>query len=172
LNPNDWVDAAPFRAMAHRLVADSGLAWQAVAIGAHIPLRTMRSLLGAGGTGQRRPLRRIRSTDARRLMGVSATALKTLSAANSDAEVARLALLELPYRPSALQLARIANTDMDTAAGLLTGWVERCPMGVVWRIQAFAQEQHAAMASDYFAYRSAHPDRALAGERQCLAEAA
>jgi hypothetical protein len=94
---NDWVDAAPFRALAHQLVADSGLAWQAVAIGTHIPLRTMRSLLGLSTS---HIPRRIRRTDARRLMAVTAPALKTMSAAHGDAAPARLALRRDRTRPT------------------------------------------------------------------------
>ncbi|MDR0837059.1 MAG: hypothetical protein LBM94_02400 [Propionibacteriaceae bacterium] len=148
LDPHDWVQAAPFRAMAHRLVADSELNWQAVAIGTNIPLRTMRSLLGLSAG---RPPRRIRRVDARRLMAVTAQTLKSVAGTHGDAIPARLALLDLPFYPSPTVLARIASTDVGTAAGLLNGWIERCPLGVIWRIQAFAQEQHAAMTADYLA---------------------
>jgi hypothetical protein len=45
-------------------------------------------------------------------------------------------------------------------------------MGVIWRIQAFTQELHAAMASDYYASARVRREEPAAEERNCLAAAA
>gem|GEM_PF-2058696 len=60
---HDWVSSLGFGAHVRHLMAVTGLDWRVLAIAAGVSPRTVGRLLGAG-----RPLRRIRTTDARRLL--------------------------------------------------------------------------------------------------------
>ncbi|WP_154654282.1 hypothetical protein [Acidipropionibacterium thoenii] len=64
-HPGDhgWVSSLGFGAHLRHLLAVTGLDWRVLAIAAGVSPRTVGRLLGAG-----RPLRRIRTTDARRLL--------------------------------------------------------------------------------------------------------
>jgi hypothetical protein len=123
-----WVEAAPFRAQLHQLLAETGLPWRALAGETGVPDRVVRSLLH-GQEG--RAVRRIAPHYARRLLRMNAEdlsgALRELTTAEPSHAAAHLLLGSNWSVPQIAAMAEL--TEAETEA-LLMGRVTCIPRRV------------------------------------------
>jgi len=131
-----WVQAEPFRAWLGHLTAATGMEPLAIGVAAGIPTGVARSLAGTGV----RP-RRIRAVDAVGLLALHPETLVASGQTLCDARPVHLSLQELrSFCPTADTLAHHLGVGVDTAQGLIDGWLDVCQLSTAWRCIALANQ--------------------------------
>jgi hypothetical protein len=139
LDCNGWVDAVPFRALCHYLMAQTGLPWYAIPAATRTPHRMIRTLLFDTS------VRRIRYIDAKQLLYTTSTMLLSDAAALVDVSRCAARLSHLGEPVSVTDLVTHAGIDVHWATGLVEGWLVRCPRHVVWRLLGYIEIREAAL---------------------------
>lgn len=134
-----WVDAVPFRALARRLIEDTGWHWRVVALATELPAGTMRSLLGLG-RAPRHAHPRIRRSHALSLWERDANSLLARAQRGELARTARACLRTLiAHGHDISALAAATGLPKPMIIELVSGRRRRCPAMTTWRCLAAAQ---------------------------------
>lgn len=136
--PTMWVSAAPFRYHVQRLMAETYVPWQVIAVVADLPLQQVRVLLFGRG-GHRRP--RLSPYAARRLLALD------------QAQLLRMQLCDLPVHHitesiqtllaegvSASEIADWLKLDLDSVRRLISG-VGMCSQTVAVMLRILCVER-------------------------------
>ncbi|ARO12311.1 hypothetical protein EFN20_01610 [Propionibacterium freudenreichii] len=137
-----WVDAAPFRAMAHRLMAETGWHWRVLALATDVPAGTMRALLGLGRAA-RHEHPRIRRSDALSLWERDAGYLLARAARPELARTTRICLRVLIARGHTVRtISTMTALPVHLVIELASGRRRHCTAMTTWRCRA-AMQSHA-----------------------------